>query len=74
MKEDSLNNPETNRKTEGIYPKWKLISTHIGRRSLATNLYGKYATPLIVAMTGHAREVTFLQYIVTMHLLLLNFE
>ncbi|WP_341228314.1 phage integrase SAM-like domain-containing protein [uncultured Arcticibacterium sp.] len=59
----ALNDPETNRKVEGVYPKWKLISTHIGRRSLATNMYGKYATPLIMSMTGHTREATFLQYI-----------
>lgn len=46
-----------------IRPKYKYISTHIGRRSFASNHYGKIPTPIIMRVTGHAKESTFLQYI-----------
>jgi integrase len=46
-------------------PKHKLVSTHICRRSFATNFYGdkRFTTPQIMAITGHKTETTFLQYI-----------
>ena len=43
--------------------KWELISSHIGRRSFATNFYGKIPTPLLMSATGHSTEQMFLKYI-----------
>ncbi|MEY8759004.1 phage integrase SAM-like domain-containing protein [Chryseobacterium tongliaoense] len=43
--------------------KWKVISSHIGRRSFATNFYGKIPTPLLMEATGHSTEQMFLRYI-----------
>lgn len=57
------NNPETNRKQSGIYPKYELVSSHIGRRSFATNFYGKIPTSLLISATGHSSEAMFLEYI-----------
>lgn len=58
-----LINDKTKRKEVGEYPKYKLITSHCMRRSFATNHYGKMATPLIIGITGHAREDEFLKYI-----------
>ncbi|WP_167607631.1 tyrosine-type recombinase/integrase [Maribellus sediminis] len=58
-----LNNPKTNRKEKGEYPKWQLVSSHIMRRSFATNYYGKYPTPLLMQITKHSTERQFLEYI-----------
>lgn len=44
-------------------PKYKAVSTHIGRRSFATNYYGKINTALLIAATGHASEQQFLRYV-----------
>ncbi|WP_164465233.1 phage integrase SAM-like domain-containing protein [Chryseobacterium lactis] len=45
--------------------KYNLVSSHICRRSFATNFYGdkRFTTPQIMAITGHKTETTFLQYI-----------
>ena len=51
------------RKESGLFPKWELIASHVGRRSFATNFYGKIQTPLIMNVTGHTKESTFLGYI-----------
>lgn len=51
------------RKLKGMYPKWELVSTHICRRSFATNHYGKLPTPVLMAITGHTTERMFLKYI-----------
>lgn len=51
------------RKIVGTYPKHELVTSHICRRSFASNYYGKMATPLIMQATGHAKESTFLIYI-----------
>ena len=51
------------RKVKGTYPKHRLISSHIGRRSFATNFYGKIPTPLLMSATGHTTEKQFLEYI-----------
>ena len=48
---------------EGEYPKYELISSHVGRRSFGSNYYGKIATPLLKNITGHSTEQMFLQYI-----------
>lgn len=51
------------RKEDGIYEKWELVSSHIGRRSFATNFYGKIPTSYLIYVTGHSTEKMFLSYI-----------
>ncbi len=51
------------RKEEGFYKKHELITSHIGRRSFATNFYGTIPTSLLINVTGHSTEVMFLNYI-----------
>lgn len=51
------------RKVVDVYPKWKLITSHIGRRSFATNFYGKMPTTFLMSITGHKTERMFLNYI-----------
>ena len=46
-----------------LRPKYEYISTHIGRRSFASNHYGKIPTPIIMRVTNHSKESTFLTYI-----------
>lgn len=53
----------TNRYTTETMPKWKAVSSHIGRRSFATNFYGEIPTPLLIAATGHSSERQFLRYV-----------
>ena len=44
--------------------KYELISSHTSRRSFATNMYHrKYSSVLIMSITGHKKESTFLKYI-----------
>lgn len=54
---------DTKRKVFGKYPKHELITSHVCRRSFATNYYKKIPTTVIMGITGHAKESTFLQYI-----------
>jgi integrase len=54
---------EKSRKVFKEYPKHELVTSHIGRRSFATNNYGKIPTPLLMAATGHGTEAVFLTYI-----------
>lgn len=54
---------DINRKVKKAYPKDELITSHIGRRSFATNFYGVIPTPLIMSATGHMSEKMFLNYI-----------
>lgn len=58
-----LNTDKKRRKVFGKYPKWELITSHSCRRSFATNYYKKIATPILMSITGHSREGTFLKYI-----------
>jgi integrase len=51
------------RKKLGKYPKYELVSSHVCRRSFATNLYGKIDTLTIMKITGHKTEKQFLDYI-----------
>ena len=51
------------RKVTGTYQKWELVSSHIGRRSFATNFYGEIPTVLLMSATGHTTEAMFLEYI-----------
>ena len=51
------------RKKSGIYKKYELVTSHIGRRSFATNFYGEIPTSFLIYMTGHSTEAMFLNYI-----------
>ena len=44
-------------------PKHKFITSHVGRRSFATNFYGLIPTPVLMNITGHGTEKVFLAYI-----------
>jgi integrase len=54
---------EKNRKVLKEYKKHELVTSHIGRRSFATNFYGKIPTALLMNATGHSTEAMFLIYI-----------
>ena len=58
-------NKDENKKrgVKKIRPKYRYISTHIGRRTFASNHYGRIATPIIMKVTGHTKEGAFLTYI-----------
>ena len=44
--------------------KYQLITTHTARRSFATNMYKSgYSPVMIMSITGHKKESTFLKYI-----------
>ena len=51
------------RKLEGLFEKWELVTSHIGRRSFATNFYGEIPTSYLIYVTGHSTEIMFLNYI-----------
>ncbi|MDI6050642.1 tyrosine-type recombinase/integrase [Flavobacterium sp. XS2P24] len=51
------------RKETGTFKKWELVTSHIGRRSFATNFYGKIPTTYLIYVTGHSTETMFLTYI-----------
>jgi len=51
------------RRKKGVYPKYELVTSHIGRRSFATNHYGKIPTSYLIYVTGHSSEIMFLNYI-----------
>ncbi len=56
-------NPKTARKENGKYQKFELITSHICRRSFATNYYGEIPTAILINVTGHGTEKEFLNYI-----------
>ncbi len=53
----------TKRKISGTFPKHELITSHVCRRTFATNQYGILPTPLIMQITAHSTEKMFLGYI-----------
>ncbi len=55
--------PLTKRKVSGRFPKYELVSSHIGRRAFASNHYGIIPTPHLIYATGHSTETMFLKYI-----------
>ena len=59
------NNPKKRRKEIVRAPKYEFVTSHIMRRSFASNYYGKIETPLLMNITGHTKESTFLTYIGT---------
>lgn len=63
INEDKEDEKKQFRKVSGTFPKYELMTSHICRRSFATNLYGHIPTPVIMSITGHATETQFLTYI-----------
>lgn len=59
----ALKNKETKLYVKGIYPKYQLISSKIGRKTFATYYFGKLPNELIMAQTGHTTESSFLLYV-----------
>lgn len=51
------------RKETGTFKKWELVTSHIGRRSFASNYYGLIPTSYLIYVTGHSTETMFLTYI-----------
>lgn len=49
--------------TAGDYKKWQVISSHVCRRSFATNFYGRIPTSVLMNITAHGTETVFLKYI-----------
>jgi len=56
-------NKLTKRNEKKLRPKFEYISSHTGRRTFATLHYSKIPTPIIMKVTGHKKESTFLEYI-----------
>ncbi len=56
-------NKKTKRKDFGIFEKWELVTSHICRRSFATNFYAETPTALLINITAHSTEKQFLEYI-----------
>jgi len=56
-------NGKLKRKEQGVFPKYAIITSHDLRRSFATNFFGKIPTSILMNMTGHSRETTFMSYI-----------
>jgi len=56
-------NPKTKRYEITEVPKYQAVSSHIGRRSFATNYYGIIPTSLLIGQTGHSSEAQFLRYV-----------
>ena len=56
-------NAETKRKVVGLFSKDKLITSHIGRRSFATNHFGKLPNSVIMGICGWSKEEMMLNYI-----------
>ena len=65
LTEGKLRSEETERLEICEFPKYKLVSSHICRRSFATNFYAqkKYPTPLLMNIAAHGTEKMFLKYI-----------
>ncbi|MBG7610846.1 phage integrase SAM-like domain-containing protein, partial [Polaribacter sp. BAL334] len=63
LKDIDNNKAKQYRKESGIFPKWQLVTSHIGRRSFASNFYGTIPTTYLINVTGHSTESMFLNYI-----------
>lgn len=51
------------RKKLDYYPKYELITSHIGRKSFATNFYGIMSIATLMFFSGHTTQKQFLDYI-----------
>jgi integrase len=63
----ALTNKETKIREVGTFPKYKLISSKIGRKTFASYYFGKLPNELIMAQTGHVTESSFLFYVGKTH-------
>lgn len=61
--EGKLRDPESDLYVKGSYEKWKLVASHICRRTFATTYFSKLPNKMIMAVTGHSTEKQFLEYI-----------
>jgi integrase len=61
----SIKDPKTNRKVNGYYPKYKLISSHTCRRSFISNHYGKIDDKTLMTISTHKSVSQFLKYVKT---------
>ena len=61
--EDKKTGKKIKRKITGTFEKWELITSHVMRRSFATNFYGEMPTALIISITGHSTEAQYLEYV-----------
>lgn len=59
----SIKDKDSKRLVTGRFEKYKCVVSHIGRRSFASNYYGKFPTSMLIKQTGHTSERTFLEYI-----------
>lgn len=59
----ALINKETKIREVGKFPKWQLVTSKIGRKTFASNYFGKLPNELIMSQTGHKTESSFLQYV-----------
>lgn len=62
-KTGKLIDEKTKLNVSGMYRKCELITSHICRRSFATNFYGRIPTPILMNITAHGTERMFLNYI-----------
>jgi integrase len=51
-----------NRQIKGMYPKYELVSAHIGRRTFATLFWAVYSISELTYITGHSTEKSFSVY------------
>lgn len=63
MVEGYLMCKEKKRHVKGDYPKYKLIASHIGRKSWATNNIDKANPSVLMAITGHKSEAQLYAYV-----------
>lgn len=59
----NTNSRERVRKVSGLFPKYELISAHIGRRSFASNFMGVMPNYLIREFTGHSSDRELAKYV-----------
>lgn len=59
----SLYDKDKKRRVVDMYKKYELVSSHIGRRSMATNHYGKVPNQTIMKICGWSTEGMMLKYI-----------
>lgn len=58
-----INGKSVQRNIVSKYEKWEKVSSHIGRRSFASNYYGIVPTAYLTNITGHKTEAMLLKYI-----------
>jgi len=58
-------NSETKRKERGYYKRYELFTTHICRRSMASNLYGKISDTAIMSIMGWQTSDMLQKYVQT---------